>query len=95
MLEGREGTRDRGSLRRGTFSTTAPTSLWGQSLLGTAEEVLSATVTGFAFAAARLHVGSIWGLAVVHALGNFCNDISAGVPLWAYLVVDALIFAYG
>jgi membrane protease YdiL (CAAX protease family) len=57
--------------------------------------VLSATVTGFAFAAARLHVGSIWGLAVVHALGNFCNDISAGVPLWAYLVVDALIFAYG
>ncbi len=69
--------------------------LWGQPLLDTAEQVLSATVTGFAFAAVRLHVGSIWGLAVVHALGNFCNDISAGVPLWGYVMVDALIFAYG
>jgi hypothetical protein len=35
--------------------------LWGRPVLDTAEQVLSATVTGFAFAAARLHVGSIWG----------------------------------
>lgn len=69
--------------------------LWGQSLFDTAAQVFSATITGFAFAATRLHVGSIWGLALVHGFGNLCNDISSNVPLVMSAVVDVLIFAYG
>ncbi|MGR7026176.1 CPBP family intramembrane glutamic endopeptidase [Geodermatophilus sp. URMC 62] len=69
--------------------------LFGQSVLDTAEQVVDATLTGFTFAAVRLHVGSVWPLAAVHALGNFCNDLAADVPLAVYVVIGVLIFTYG
>ena len=69
--------------------------LFGQPVLDTAEQVVDASLTGFTFAAARLRIGSVWPLAAVHALGNFCNDLAADVPLAMYVVIGVLIFAYG
>ena len=51
---------------------------------------------GFAYAGARLHVGSIWALAVLHGLSNFSQDRLAGeVPGPMYLAVAVLLAAYG
>lgn len=47
--------------------------LFGQSLFDTAAQVLSGTSSGFVYAAARARVHTIWPLAVLHGLGNFCN----------------------
>ena len=71
-------------------------SLFGQSPAETAGQVLSATAFGFAYAGARLHVGSIWALAVLHGLSNFSQDRLAGeVPGPMYLAVAVLLAAYG
>ncbi len=76
-------------------SSTSETSSSG-SPAETAGQVLSATAFGFAYAGARLHVGSIWALAVLHGLSNFFQDRLAGeVPGPMYLAVAILLGAYG
>ena len=47
--------------------------LFGQSLFDTAAQVLSSTSSGLAYAAARARINTVWPLAVLHGLGNFCN----------------------
>ena len=70
--------------------------LFGQSPAETAGQILSATAVGFAYAGARLHVGSIWALAVLHGLSNFSQDRLVGeVPGPMYLAVAILLGAYG
>lgn len=70
--------------------------LFGQSPSETAAQVLSATAFGFAYAGARLHVGSIWALALLHGLSNFCQDRLVGEAPWPmHLAVALLLGAYG
>ena len=73
----------------------APNLIWGQSLYDTAADVVSSTLSGFDFAAVRLHVGSVWGSAITHGVGNVANEISAGVPLAMFIAIDLLISRTG
>ncbi|WP_344120915.1 CPBP family intramembrane glutamic endopeptidase [Kocuria aegyptia] len=53
--------------------------LFGHTLYDTGAQVLSATGSGFAYAAARARIGTIWPLALLHGPGNF-SDTHATVP---------------
>ena len=55
---------------------------FGHSLYDTGAMVISATSFGAAYAAVRLRIGTIWPLAFLHGLGNFCNTRSPGDALW-------------
>jgi len=59
---------------------------FGHSLYDTGATVISATSSGAAYAAVMLRIGTIWPLAFLHGLGNFCNTRSPGdAPWWWYL----------
>ncbi len=68
---------------------------FGQSLYDTGTTVISATSFGAAYAAVRLRIGTIWPLAFLHGLGNFCNTRSPGdAPWWWYLSVAIFYILY-
>ena len=59
---------------------------FGHSLYDTGTMMLSSTASGAAYAAVRLRIGTIWPLAFLHGLENFCNTRSPGdAPPWWYL----------
>jgi hypothetical protein len=51
---------------------------FGHSLYDTGATVISSTSSGAAYAAVRLRIGTIWPLAFLHGLENFCNTRSPG-----------------
>jgi hypothetical protein len=68
---------------------------FGHSLYDTGAMVISATSFGAAYAAVRLRIGTIWPLAFLHGLGNFCNTRSPGdAPWWWYLSVAIFYSLY-
>ncbi len=68
---------------------------FGHSLYDTGAMVISATSFGAAYAAVRLRIGTIWPLAFLHGLGNFCNTRSPGdAPWWWYLSVAIFYVLY-
>jgi len=58
---------------------------FGHSLYDTGATVISSTSSGAAYAAVRLRIGTIWPLAFLHGLENFCNTRSPGDVPWWYL----------
>jgi membrane protease YdiL (CAAX protease family) len=68
---------------------------FGHSLYDTGAMVISATSFGAAYAAVRLRIGTIWPLAFLHGLENFCNTRSPGdAPWWWYLSVAIFYVLY-
>jgi CAAX protease family protein len=68
---------------------------FGHSLYDTGAMMLSATSSGAAYAAVRLRIGTIWPLAFLHGLENFCNTRSPGeAPWWWYLLVAIFYVLY-
>lgn len=68
---------------------------FGQSLYVTGATVISATAFGLAYAAVRLKLDTIWPLAFLHGLENFCSTRSPGdAPWWWYLTVALLYVLY-
>ena len=55
---------------------------FGQSLYDTAALMISATSFGAAYAAVRPQIGTIWPLAFLYGLENFCNTRSPGDAPW-------------
>ena len=51
---------------------------FGHSLYDTGAMMITATSFGVAYAAVRLRIDTIWPLAFLHGLGNFCNTRSPG-----------------
>ena len=68
---------------------------FGQPLFETVAQVISATAFGLAYSAVRLHLMTIWPLAVLHGLEDFCNTRSLGTtPSWWYAVIAAYYAGY-
>jgi uncharacterized protein len=68
---------------------------FGHSLYDTGAMVTFATSFGAAYAAVRLRIGTIWPLAFLHGLENFCNTRSPGdAPWWWYLSVAIFYVLY-
>jgi membrane protease YdiL (CAAX protease family) len=68
---------------------------FGHSLYDTGAMVISATSFGVAYAAVRLRIGTIWPLAFLHGLENFCNTRSPeDAPWWWYLSVAIIYVLY-
>jgi membrane protease YdiL (CAAX protease family) len=65
---------------------------FGHSLYDTGAMVISATSFGAAYAAVRLRIGTIWPLAFLHGLGNFCNTRSPGDALWWWYLLVAIFY---
>lgn len=58
--------------------------------------MISSTASGAAYAAVRLRLATIWPLAFLHGLENFCNTRSPGdAPPWWYVaeVVFYVLYA--
>lgn len=51
--------------------------LFGNGLYETMTQVLSAACFGFAYAAARIRIDTVWPLALLHGLVDFCNTHAA------------------
>jgi CAAX protease family protein len=51
---------------------------FGHSLYDTGTMMISSTASGAAYAVVMLRIGTIWPLAFLHALENFCNTRSPG-----------------
>jgi hypothetical protein len=67
----------------------------GHSLYDTGAMIISATAFGAAYAAVRLRIGTIWPLAFLRGLENFCNTRSPGeAPWWWYLAVAIFYVLY-
>jgi CAAX protease family protein len=59
---------------------------FGHSPYETVAMMVSSTASGAAHAAVMLRIGTIWPLAFLHGLENFCNTRSPGdAPWWWYL----------
>ena len=65
---------------------------FGHSLYDTGTTVISATSFGAAYAAVRLRIGTIWPLAFLHGLGNFCNTRSPGDAPWWWYLSEAIFY---
>jgi membrane protease YdiL (CAAX protease family) len=65
---------------------------FGGSPYDTAATVISNVSFGAAYAAVRLRVGTIWPLAFVHGLENFCNTRSPGDAAWWWYLSEAVFF---
>ena len=69
----------------GVGATVGTGIFFGHSLYDTGAMLISATSSGAAYAAVRLRIGTIWPLALLHGLENFCNTRSPGDAPWWYL----------
>lgn len=68
---------------------------FGHSLYDTGTMIFSSTASGAAYAAVRLRIGTIWPLAFLHGLENFCNTRSPGdAPWWWYLFQAVFFIVY-
>lgn len=79
------------------FGLQHATNAWffGQPPLETIAQVVSATAFGAAYAAARRRLTTIWPLAFLHGLDNFCQTRSPGdAPRWWHLLVALLLTTY-
>ncbi len=65
---------------------------FGHSLYDTGATVISATSFGAAYAAVRLRIGTIWPLAFLHGLENFCNTRSPGDAPWWWYLSEAIFY---
>ncbi|AEV87094.1 putative protease [Actinoplanes sp. SE50] len=65
---------------------------WDDSVV----QVVTTTAFGFAYAALRWHLGSIWPLVVLHAMDDFFQLRSPGAaPLWWQAAVVLVFVGYG
>jgi CAAX protease family protein len=55
---------------------------FGASLYEVGSMVISSSASRAAYAAVRLRIGTIWPLAFLHGLANFCNTRSAKDAPW-------------
>ena len=68
---------------------------FGRPLADTGAQIISATAFGLAYAAVRLRLETVWPLAFLHGLSNFCKTHSAvDVAWWWHLAVALLYVAY-
>ena len=58
---------------------------FGRSLYEAGSMVVSSSASGAAYAAVRLRIGTIWPLAFLHGLENFCNTRNPKDAPWWYL----------
>jgi uncharacterized protein len=65
---------------------------FGHSPYDTGAMVISATSSGAAYAAVRLRIGTIWPLAFLHGLENFCNTRSLGDAPWWWYLSEAIFY---
>jgi hypothetical protein len=65
---------------------------FGQSLYDTGALMISATSFGAAYAAVRLRIGTIWPLAFLHGLENFCNTRNPKDAPWWWYLSEAVFF---
>jgi uncharacterized protein len=65
---------------------------FGNSPYDTGATVISATSFGAAYAAVRLRIGTIWPLAFLHGLENFCNTRSPGDAPWWWYLLEAIFY---
>ena len=54
--------------------------------------VISSSASGAAYAAVRLRIDTIWPLAFLHGLENFCNTRSPGDAPWWWYLSEAIFF---
>ncbi len=93
-----------GEVWAGALVTSVLFGLWhlgngiffGSSAEETWWQVLGATAFGLCFAGARLVVGALWPLVLLHALGDWTQLLSPGAaPLWYQIAVMAFHAAWG
>ncbi len=65
---------------------------FGASLYEAGSMVISSSASGAAYAAVRLRIGTIWPLALLHGLENFCNTRSPGDAPWWWYLSEAIFF---
>jgi membrane protease YdiL (CAAX protease family) len=65
---------------------------FGASLYEAGSMVISSSASGAAYAAVRLRIGTIWPLAFLHGLENFCNTRSPGDAPWWWYLSEAIFF---
>jgi membrane protease YdiL (CAAX protease family) len=65
---------------------------FGHSLYDTGAMMISATSSGAAYAAVRLRLATIWPLAFLHGLENFCNTRSPGDAPWWWYLAEAVFY---
>jgi membrane protease YdiL (CAAX protease family) len=65
---------------------------FGHSLYDTVAMMISSTASGAAYAAVMLRIGTIWPLAFLHGLENFCNTRSPGDAPWWWYLSQAVFF---
>ena len=65
---------------------------FGHSLYDTGAMMISASASGAAYAAVRLHLGTILPLAFLHGLENFCNTRSPGDAPWWWYLSEAIFY---
>ena len=65
---------------------------FGHSLYDTGTMMISSTASGAAYAAVMLRIGTIWPLAFLHGLENFCNTRSPGDAPWWWYLSQAIFF---
>jgi membrane protease YdiL (CAAX protease family) len=68
------------------------TIFFGASLYEAGSMVISSSASGAAYAAVRLRIGTIWPLAFLHGLENFCNTRSPGDAPWWWYLSEAVFF---
>ncbi len=65
---------------------------FSHSLYDTVAMMISSTASGAAYAAVMLRIGTIWPLAFLHGLENFCNTRSPGDAPWWWYLSEAIFF---
>jgi membrane protease YdiL (CAAX protease family) len=65
---------------------------FGHSPYDTVAMMISSTASGAAYAAVMLRIGTIWPLAFLHGLENFCNTRSPGDAPWWWYLSQAIFF---
>ncbi len=65
---------------------------FGHSLYDTGTTMFSSSASGAAYAAVRLRIGTIWPLAFLHGLENFCNTRSTEEAPWWWYLSEAVFF---
>jgi membrane protease YdiL (CAAX protease family) len=65
---------------------------FGQSFYEAGSMVISSTASGAAYAAVMLRIGTIWPLAFLHGLENFCITRSPGDAPWWWYLSQAVFF---
>jgi hypothetical protein len=70
--------------------------LFGREIFDTAAQVVNATCFGFAYAAARSALVTVWPLALLHGLGDFTYANSdVPFPVAPHVAFGAIYLSYG